>query len=158
MFRELLKKNKQITNDECIEVLINETRGVLSVNGDDGYPYGMPMNHFYNADDGCIYFHCARNGHRVDSLKKSDKSSFCVCEKGSRIDSEWALTVRSVIVFGRVEIIDDLDKVIDICTKLSYKFTNDAEYINQEIKLYADAAILLKLTPEHICGKRVNES
>ena len=50
MFRELLRKNKEITRDECVDILTKETRGVLSVIGDEGYPYGMPMNHFYNAD------------------------------------------------------------------------------------------------------------
>ena len=111
MFRNLLRKNKEISREECIELLTSETRGILSVNGDDGYPYGMPMNHYYNADDGCIYFHCGKIGHRVDSLKTSDKVSFCVCERGREVEGDWALDVRSVIVFGRVAIIDDLSWV-----------------------------------------------
>ena len=45
MFRELVRKHKQLPADTCIEVLKSETRGVLSVNGDDGYPYGAPINH-----------------------------------------------------------------------------------------------------------------
>ena len=55
MFRELVRKNKQLSKEECIRLLTEETRGVLSVLGDDGYPYGMPMNHFYNPEDGKIY-------------------------------------------------------------------------------------------------------
>jgi len=158
MFRDLVRKNKQITEDECIELLTKETRGILSVNGDDGYPYGMPMNHFYNAEDGCIYFHCGKIGHRLDSLKKSDKVSFCVCEQGKRENGDWAYTVRSVIVFGRVKIIDDNDTVCHIAREFSYKFTKDEAYIQSEIEQYAKATLLLKLTPEHICGKKVTES
>lgn len=158
MFRELARKNKQISDEECLELLTKETRGILSVNGDDGYPYGMPMNHFYNAEDGCIYFHCGRNGHRVDALSKSDKVSFCVCEQGCREDGDWAYNVRSVIVFGRMQIVDDLTEVARIARLLSYKFTQDEKYIQNEIKQYAKATLLLKLIPEHICGKRVKES
>ncbi len=158
MFRELVRKNKKITNKECIDLLINEKRGILSVNGDNGYPYAMPMNHFYNLNDGCIYFHCGKIGHRLDSLKRSDKVSFCVCEKGTRKEGNWAYDVRSVIVFGRMEIIDDIEKVIYISTELSYKFTHDDEYIKNEIDRFAKGTLLLKLTPEHICGKQVNES
>lgn len=158
MFRELARKNKQISDEECLELLTKETRGILSVNGDDGYPYGMPMNHFYNAEDGCIYFHCGRNGHRVDALSKSDKVSFCVCEQGCREDGDWAYNVRSVIVFGRMQIVDDLTEVTRIARLLSYKFTQDEKYIQNEIKQYAKATLLLKLIPEHICGKRVKES
>ena len=58
MFRELTRKNMAATREECIRLLENEKRGVLSVLGDDGYPYGMPMNHWYNEEDGKLYFHC----------------------------------------------------------------------------------------------------
>ncbi|MBQ8027431.1 MAG: pyridoxamine 5'-phosphate oxidase family protein, partial [Clostridia bacterium] len=78
MFRELLRKNKQISMQECTKLLNKETRGVLSVIGDEGYPYGTPMNHFYCEEDGCIYFHCGRKGHRLDALKENSKASFCV--------------------------------------------------------------------------------
>ncbi len=158
MFRELTRKTKQISNEECLQLLCNEKRGILCVNGDEGYPYSMPMNHFYNREDGCIYFHCGRGGHRLDSIKRSDKISFCVCEKGFREAFEWAYTVRSVIVFGRVEIIDNINEIIKIATELSHKFTNDDEYIKGEIERYGEATLLLKLTPEHISGKRVKEA
>ena len=158
MFRELTRKNKQLPTDDCIKILINEKRGVLSVNGDGGYPYGAPMNHFYNEADGCIYFHCGKVGHRLDALKKDSKVSFCVYDGGYRNDNEWALNIKSVVVFGKIEAIDDIDTVTRISEQLSRKFTQDSEYISNEIKLYADKTLLLKLTPEHICGKLVTEA
>ncbi len=158
MFRELTRKNKEIAREECIGLLQNETRGVLSVLGDNGYPYGMPMNHFYNASDGCIYFHCGKAGHRVDSLKRCDKVSFCVYEQGVRNEGEWAYNVRSVIVFGRIELVDSVNEVIEITSKLCRKFTDDSEYIENEIKSYAKDTLLLKLRPEHICGKKILEA
>jgi len=158
MFRPLMRKNKELPLQGCLQVLKEETRGVLSVLGDNGYPYGMPMNHWYHEEDGCIYFHTGRAGHRLDALKNCSKASFCVYDKGFRKDGEWALNVKSVIVFGKVEIIDDLDTVMDITAKLSRKFTADEAYIQKEIQQYGKATLLLKLTPEHICGKLVNES
>lgn len=158
MFRELLRKKQQLTDQECVEILKTETRGVLSVNGDDGYPYGMPMNHFYDEADGCIYFHCGKMGHRVDALKKNDKVSFCVYDRGYRNEGEWALNVKSVIVFGKIEMIDDPATVADITAKLSRKFTNDEEYIQKEIKSALSRTLLLRLTPIHTCGKKVNEA
>ncbi|MBE6589554.1 MAG: pyridoxamine 5'-phosphate oxidase family protein [Ruminococcaceae bacterium] len=156
MFRDLTRKNKQITDAECIEVLTRETRGILAVNGDEGYPYAMPMNHFYHAEDGCIYFHCGRGGHREESLLRSDKVS--VCERGTRAAEEWAYSVRSVIVFGRIEIIDDTDTVIRIARALSRKFTDDEAYIQGEIDSFASKTLLLRLTPAHMCGKLVKEA
>lgn len=158
MFRELERKNKQIPHEECIEILKNEKRGVLNVVGDNGYPYGMPMNHFYNDDDGCIYFHSGNTGHRLDSLKKCDKVSFCVYDEGKTKGDDWALHFKSIIIFGRMEIIDDMDTIVDIATRLSHKFTQDDEYISREIKSHAHRTLILKLIPENICGKSVTES
>lgn len=158
MFRELTRKNKQLTTEECVHILKTEKRGVLSVIGDNDYPYGMPMNHFYNEEDGKIYFHCGKTGHRLDALKKDNKVSFCAYDEGYRNPGEWALNVKSVIVFGRMAIVDDMDKIVNITTKLSHKFTQDDEYIKAEIENYAKATLLLELTPEHICGKLVQES
>jgi nitroimidazol reductase NimA-like FMN-containing flavoprotein (pyridoxamine 5'-phosphate oxidase superfamily) len=158
MFRELTRKKQALSQETCVELLKTETRGVLSVMGDDGYPYGTPMNHYYREEDGCIYFHCGRKGHRLDALRACDKVSFCVYDQGYRREGEWALNVRSVVVFGRMEIIDDPDEVIRLVTPLCHKFTDDEDYIRRELTQSTKATLLLKLTPEHICGKLVNES
>lgn len=158
MFRELQRKNKALSMQECVQILKNETRGVLSVLGDDAYPYGMPMNHWYNEEDGRIYFHCGKTGHRLDALKRHDKVSFCAYDKGYKKENDWAWNVKSVIVFGKIEILDDMDKIVDITTKLSHKFTQDDEYIKKEIESFGSGTLLLQLTPEHICGKLVTEA
>ena len=158
MFRELVRQNKKLTMEDCVSVLESETRGVLSVQGDDGYPYGMPMNHFYNAEDGCIYFHCGKVGHRLDALRRCDKVSFCVYDQGYRNEGEWAYNVKSVIAFGRMEMIEDMEQIVRITRLLSLKFIQDEEHIRREIEQSAHRTLLMKLVPEHICGKLVNEA
>ena len=158
MFREMIRKNRGISKEECIEILKSETRGVLSVIGENDYPYGMPMNHWYNEEDRKIYFHCGKVGYRLDMLRKNNKVSFCTYDKGYKNEGEWAWNVKSVIVFGKIEIIDDMEVIADITTKLSYKFTQDEEYIKKEIEMYGHETILLQLTPEHISGKKISES
>ena len=157
MFRELTRKKQEISRDECVEILEKEKRGVLSVMGMEGYPYGMPMNHYYDKEEGVIYFHCGRGGHRHDALLENDQVSFCVCEQGNPCDHPWALSVRSVIVFGRMEIVEDRERVVNISRRLSRKFTNDEAYVQKEIEQYAKATVLLKLIPTHMCGKQVKE-
>lgn len=158
MFRELVRKNKQLSSEECIAVLKSEKRGVLSVMGDEGYPYGMPMNHFYNEADGCIYFHCGKVGHRLEALQSCDKVSFCTYDGGTPKEGDWALLVKSVIVFGRMEIVEDREAITDITTKLSLKFTEDVEYIRKEIEQHGHRTLLLRLKVEHMRGKLVTES
>ncbi len=158
MFRELIRKKQELPLEECFRILEQEKRGVLSVNGHDGYPYGTPMNHWYDREEGILYFHCGKAGHRLDSLGKNQKASFCVLDGGYREKGEWALLIKSVIVFGKIEIVDDLERVIEITQKLSHKFTSDEKYIKDEIDNHACKTLLLAFHPEHICGKRVLES
>lgn len=157
MFRELVRKHKQMPESECIDILKSETRGVLSVLGDNDYPYGMPMNHFYNEADGKIYFHCGNVGHRLDSLKKHNKVSFCCYNQGHKNEDEWFYNVKSVIAFGKIEIIDDMDKIIDISTKLCEKFPCGDGYAEKEIAASGHRTLLLEMTIENLCGKYITE-
>ena len=158
MFREILRIRQKISREECIEILRNEPRGVLSVLGDDDYPYGLPINHFYCEEDGKLYFHSGMKGHKIDAIRRHDKASFCVYDSGYRKEGEWALNIRSVIVFGRIEIIEEKDKIYDIARRLSYKFTDDDAYIERELKNAGPRTFMFALVPEHITGKLVNEA
>lgn len=158
MFRPMRRFKQLISDEECKEVLRSEPRGVLSVIGDEGYPYGIPMDHWYSESDGKLYFHCAREGHKLDAIRECNKVSYCVMDKGFRKDGEWALNIRSVVIFGRIRIVDDEEKRIEIGTNLCRKFTDDESYIANEVKNALPRALCLELTPEHITGKLVNES
>ena len=125
MFRELTRIKQKISNTECIEILKNEKRGVLSVNGLNGYPYGIPLNHYYNEEDNRIYFHSGKVGYKIDSLKENNKVCYTVYDKGYLKDDFWALNVKSVIIFGSVYFVNDINKIEEISRKLSYKFIND---------------------------------
>ena len=158
MFREMVRQKQRLTKEECIALLKNEMRGVLSVQGDDGYPYGLPIDHWYNEDDGKLYFHSGKTGHKIDALRRNEKVSFCVYDQGFRKDGEWALNIRSVIVFGRARIVEERERVIDITRRLSAKYTADAEYIEEEIRKYAAGTLLIEMEIEHMTGKLVNEA
>ena len=78
MFREMRRFKQRISEEECIRILKEQPRGVLSLLGDDGYPYGIPISHWYCEEDGKIYFHGAKTGHKIDAIAECDKVSFCV--------------------------------------------------------------------------------
>ena len=158
MFRQMNRKKQQLTDEECIEILKKEFRGVLSVNGDDGYPYGLPTNHYYCEEDGKIYFHSGKKGHKIDAMNRCSKASYCVYDQGFRRDGEWALNIRSVIVFGHIEIVADFETAMAITRQLSLKYTDDTAYIDREIQQSGKNTLVFRLVPEHITGKLVNES
>ena len=158
MFREMRRFKQQISDEECIRILKEQPRGVLSMLGDGGYPYGIPLDHWYSEDDNKLYFHCAKTGHKLDAVASCDKVSYCVMDEGYRKDGEWALNIISVVIFGRMHIVEDEDKKREICTNLVRKFTDDEEYLQKELTNAFPRVCCLELTIEHMTGKLVNES
>ena len=158
MFREMRRFKQQVSEAECIEILKSTKRGVLSVIGDDGYPYGMPLNHYYCEEDGKLYFHGAKAGHKIDAIKARDKVSYCVYNDGFRREGEWALNITSVIIFGRIHLVEDKERALKICSELTREFTDDEAYLEKEIANSFRNVQCLELVPEHMTGKLVNES
>lgn len=158
MFREMRRKKQQLSETEAAEILKECKRGVLSLMGDDGYPYGLPIDYWYDEENGKICFHGAKEGHKIDSIKRSNKASFCVYNDGYRKEGEWALNIKSVIVFGRISEVSDEEYKAKICRNLTLKFTDDEDYIKEELEKYLKRVNCLELSPEHITAKSITES
>jgi len=158
MFREIARKKQALSREESIGLLKTEMRGVLSLVGDDGYPYGLPIDHWYNEEDGCLYFHSGPKGHKIDAMRENPKASFCIYDRGYREEGDWALHIKSVIVFGKIEIVEDHAKAIELTRALSFKYTPDAAYIQEEIDKYGHEVLVFRLVPEHITGKITREA
>lgn len=158
MFRDVVRKKQKLSEAECVRLLKREVRGVLAVLGDDGYPYAVPTNYWYCEEDGRLYFHSGKSGHKVDAIKKHDKASFCVYDKGYRKEGDWALNIQSVIVFGKIEFVEDYDRAMELTRQLSLKFTSDTEYIEREIRQSGAGTLVFALAPEQITGKTIHEA
>lgn len=101
MFRPIRRKKNEISLPAAQQLLREARRGVLAVNGDDGYPYAIPINYLYDEASQKLYFHGAKVGHKVDALKACDKVCFTVYGNETIKDEPWAPYWQSVVVFGR---------------------------------------------------------
>lgn len=155
MFREMRRKGQELSQDDCINILINEPRGVLALFGDDDYPYAFPMDHVYV--DGKLYFHGAKTGHKIDAIKNHDKVSYCVIDEGVKEKGNWWYTFKSVIVFGKIRTLDDRDEKIDKLTHLGDKFFPTHDDTVDEIDRLLDRTEVFEITIEHMSGKVVKE-
>ena len=155
MFRKMRRLGQQLSDEECIDILTNEPRGVLAVLGDDDYPYTVPMSHVYV--DGKIYFHGAKTGHKIDAIKKHSKVSYCVLDKGVKEKDSWWYTFRSVVVFGRITTLCDDGEKIDKLTHLGNKFFPTPEETQDEIDRLLDRTEVFEITIDHMTGKVVKE-
>ena len=157
MFRPLRRQKRAITEEEAKELLLREKRGVLAVNGDDGYPFAIPIDYYYDREQEKIFFHGAKVGHKVDSLKKSDKVCFTVYGNEHYEEGEWAPYVQSTVVFGRCRLIDDAAETEERVRELARKYYPSEEEIDAEIAKDIRAAQLYEISIEHLSGKQIKE-
>ncbi len=157
MFRDLRRFKQAVAPEKCAEILTNAKRGVLSVNGLDGYPYGVPMDFYYDPTDGKIYFHSSKSGHKIDAIKENPHVCLTVWDDGYKPDDDWALYITSVIVMGRAELVTDKDITYEKTRAFAMKYYPSEDEVDEEMKKDIARVQLIALTPDNICGKRVHE-
>ena len=158
MFRPMRRSPQALSHEEMTDLLKTETRGVMSVLGDNGYPYGFPINHYYDEEENKIYIHGATFGHRVSAVKSDPKVSYCVFGGEYQKEGDWAKYVRSVIVFGKAEMIEDANEIVRISRLLCDKFPCPPEYVEHEIEKDAPRTLVIAIDIEYMTGKLVHEA
>ena len=157
MFREMRRKRQQMPESEAIAILERGSHGVLAVLGDGGYPYAVPISYVY--EDGKIYMHCAKSGHKLDAVRACEKASFCVVDQDEVVQAEFTSHYRSAIAFGRIrEITDDAEKR-RMVSLLARKYCPDLPQAEHDKAIERDWAPLnmLELIIEHLTAKQAKE-
>ena len=138
-------------------MLSRASTGVLAVLGDDDYPYAVPLNFVY--DEGKIFIHCARSGHKLDSMRRHAKVSFCIVDKEQVVPELFATDYRSVIAFGKAnEVVDDKEKLhaMRLFTgKYSPELHEEGE---KEIRKDWNILCVMRIDVEHMTGKEAMDS
>lgn len=152
MFREMRRKDRLIEHSEAIRILAEGQYGILSTNGSaNGYAYGVPLSYAYG--NNCIYFHSATEGQKLESIRHSNKVSFCVVGPIEPLPKAFSVNYESVIAFGNaIEIFGDEKQAAleALVGKYSSDFTKEGlEYI----KNASAKTRLFKIEIEHITGK-----
>lgn len=147
---------QQLTETDTLEILRNSTSGVLSLCGDDGMPYGVPLSHVY--DDGKLYFHSALTGHKVDLIRQNDNASFTVIAKDEIHPERYTTYFQSVIAFGKVRIIEDEQEKREILGILGRRCNPaDPEGLSKEVQSGINRCLVLEMSIEKLTGKQAIE-
>lgn len=156
-FRPIRRKKNELSTEEAKTLLKNVRIGVLSVNGDDGYPYAVPVNFLYSEEENRIWFHGAKAGHKAESLEKNDKVCFTVFGDETVKGEFWAPFVKSAVVFGRCRQIRDPERALVTLRQFAGKYYPDQNLIEEEIAASAKAVRMFEIEIEHLSGKEVQE-
>ena len=157
MFREMRRTRQELSHEECIAVLDRGTSGVLALEGDDGYPYAVPISYLY--ENGKIYFHCAKSGHKLDAIRRNCHASFCVIDQDQVVPQKYTSYFRSVIVFGSIKILEDEQEKRASVEKLAIKYAPEDTQAGRQAAIDRewDLLCMLEMDIEHMTGKQAIE-
>lgn len=145
------RQDRQITQQESIEILQKGEYGILSMCTPTNEGYGIPLNYAYDGNN--LYFHCAKEGSKLDYLRNNPKVSFCVVGETKVMPSQFGTLYESVIVSGYTSEVEGTEKneaLKQLIEKYSGNFIKEGkEYIEKLI----EKVTVIKLTIESLNGK-----
>ena len=157
MFRAIRRKKSEIDINTAKELLRYGRRGILAVNGDNGYPYAIPLNYYYDSNVHKIYFHGSRVGHKVDAIKACDKVCFTVYGNETIKDEVWSPFVQSVVIFGRCHLIKDTSNAIILLKQFAMKYYPNEQLVDEVIARAGTVTQMFEIDIEHISAKEIQE-
>lgn len=155
MFREMRLGKQLLSMEDTVAVMDRCSSGSLACLGDEDYPYSVPLSYVYF--NGKIYFHSAKDGHKIDAITKNPKVSFSVIDEDTIVSKEYTTYFRSAIAFGKARIIEG-DERLEAFKALVVKYSGDQpeEAKHKEIAGCTQAYIIA-IDVEHITGKEAIE-
>ena len=155
--RAMKRAKQQISREECEEILRRGSFGVLALSGDEGCTYAVPSNYVFL--DGMVYFHGAPAGHKMDSVRRTPKASFCVVAKNTPVPEMLAADFLSATAFGKLSVVEDPEEKRRALFALQGKYApGEREAAAKEIEESIGYVAVIRLEPEAITGKMALEA
>ena len=152
MFHPMRRRDRALTEAEAWDILGRSEWGVLSTLGEDGWPYGVPVNHVVVGDR--LYIHCAQVGHKLENLAFASKASYCAVTRAEVDPAELSTIFESAICFGQGRlVIDDSEKRLALEALLArFAPQHPAEGAEAMRKDFARTAVVC-MAVERVTGK-----
>ncbi len=147
------KAEREIKDRKELEDVIRRAEVCRLAMVDDGEPYIVPMNFGYR--DGYLYFHCAREGRKLDVLRKNPQLCFELEADVHLVRGEkacrWSTSYESVIGWGTAAIsLDERDVKEGLEVLMSHYTEGPFEFDLRSLSLTA----VVKVKVERMTGKR----
>ena len=146
------RKEKEITNKKEIEKILQESNVCRMAMVDGNKPYIVPMNFGYC--DGCLFFHSAPEGRKIDLIKKNSNVCFEVDQlirfEKAKLACDWGVEYKSVIGSGKAQLLDNLEEKIEALNIIMSQYSGRTfEYPDEMLK----KTVVIKVTVDRMTGK-----
>lgn len=152
MEHRMRRFKQQLPADEARQIMHDATGAVLSLPGDDGYPYGVPLSFVYDEDSASVYFHSATKGHKIDCIGQGCKCSLCIIAQDNIVPEKFTTYFKSVICFGTIVPVTDPDEIIKGLKLLGNKYSPGIDS-DAEINGSLSRITVLRMDIDRMTGK-----
>lgn len=150
---KMRRQDREIGEEEALELLGKGEYGILATVDAEGNPYGVPLS--YAFEEGKIFFHGTIDGGRkTDNILANDRVCFTVVGETCVLPEKFSTAYHSVIAEGTIRLLaDDAEKktgLMALVRKYSSAFAEKgSKYIDGSLKETA----VYELTVESVSGK-----
>jgi uncharacterized protein len=151
-------KNKVVDSIEGIEKIIGKCQFCnVSMVDENFEPYVVPMNFGYS--DGIFYLHSSKIGKKIDILKIHNKVCISLCTdhelrwQNEEMACSYSMKYRSVLVYGRVEFIEEPDEKVKALNCIMQHYTSlDFTYSEPSVREVAVYKIIVEKMHGRVYG------
>ena len=153
------RKEKAIdSEDEMISILENSKYITIAMCQNDE-PYLATLSHGYDREHNCIYFHCAREGKKVDILSQHNVVWGQAIEDHGYVEGSCDHLYATTQFMGRVSFIEDLkEKEHALTVMINSLEPNPKKVIDEQITEKSLRRVNIgRIDIDYMSGKKADE-
>jgi nitroimidazol reductase NimA-like FMN-containing flavoprotein (pyridoxamine 5'-phosphate oxidase superfamily) len=160
----LRRVDRKIEDERTLKRLLAHQQYLTLSMADGSEPYAVPLGYVYDEAVDTVYFHCAKEGKKVEFLRKNPRV-WCVVTLDEGVQEGACVNLYASAMFsGRVEWVTDAEEKKRVMNLFAEKLSRDSEGVKQRLKALfggSEAAltgvVFAKIKVEELSGKRSTE-
>jgi nitroimidazol reductase NimA-like FMN-containing flavoprotein (pyridoxamine 5'-phosphate oxidase superfamily) len=154
--RDIRRKEKAITDEAKLKAILLQTKYVTIAMCDNGEPYLVTLSHGYDPEKNCIYFHCAREGKKIDILKNNNVVWGQALVDAGYVNGKCSHDYATTMFKGKVTFVDEFVEKKAALHLMVYQLEADPEaYLKKEISDKRITNVTIgRIDIEYLSGKK----
>ena len=160
----LRRVDREINDPKALKrILLHSKHFILSL-ADGGEPYAVPMGYVYDEKENVVYFHCAKEGKKMEFIKRSPRTWGVVVVDQGIMEGACVNMYASVMFSGRIEFVEDSAEKAKVMNHFAEKLSSNVEGVKARVQnLFGgdgsalNGVIFAKIRLEELTGKRSTE-
>ncbi len=145
----LRRKEKERKDATFISQVLAKAEEIYIAFNTDGAPYVIPLNFVYI--EGKLYFHCAREGYKLECIQKNPKVGFSTAVDIKVLPEDATTLFKSIVGTGHMTYVEDTAEKGFALDALAIRYQAQCQIPAPASAI--ERTGILRLDIENICGK-----